>query len=161
MSCNMLSYVEHYQPNYFLLENVAGFLEHHIISRSTTSSGKVVTIKFGMVKFVARALIALGSEYVLQIRSPVFRFLTNLLQISSSISIVASWAVWCPPKSESCHFLGGQTRSGFTRLPYSSLCVPSWANESYIAHGREARTCYEEQKPGRIPSLCAFEGHHS
>ena len=71
MPCNMLSYVEHYQPSYFLLENVAGLLEHHIDSTLTTSSGNVVhcTIKFGMVKFVARALIALGSEFVLQTRS--------------------------------------------------------------------------------------------
>lgn len=56
MSCNMLSYVEHYQPNYFLLENVAGFIEHNIRSRK-------ITIKFGMVKFVTRTLIALGSEF--------------------------------------------------------------------------------------------------
>jgi hypothetical protein len=26
---NMLTYVEHYQPDYFLLENVAGLLDHH------------------------------------------------------------------------------------------------------------------------------------
>jgi DNA (cytosine-5)-methyltransferase 1 len=64
MACNMLSYVEHYQPNFFLLENVAGFLEHSIKSSLSTSSGDEVhcTIKFGMVKFVTRALIALGSE---------------------------------------------------------------------------------------------------
>jgi len=85
MSCNMLSYVEHYQPSYFLLENVAGFLEHHIVSRSTTSSGNVVTIKFGMVKFVARALIALGSEFFIQFVHPSSDFLPFFPDIKSDI----------------------------------------------------------------------------
>ena len=66
MPCNMLSYVEHYQPNYFLLENVVGFIEHNIQSRQITSSGvSHCTVKFGMVKLVTRTLIALGSEFVL------------------------------------------------------------------------------------------------
>jgi DNA (cytosine-5)-methyltransferase 1 len=56
----MLSYVEHYEPNYFLLENVAGFLEHRFHNNRTTPSGGVIEIQFGMVKFVTRALIALG-----------------------------------------------------------------------------------------------------
>ena len=56
----MLSYVEHYEPNYFLLENVAGFLEHKFYNNRTTPSGGVIEIQFGMVKFVTRALIALG-----------------------------------------------------------------------------------------------------
>jgi len=57
----MLSYVEHYEPSYFLLENVAGFLEHKIQSTHTTPSGVVsCEIQFGMVKLVTRTLIALG-----------------------------------------------------------------------------------------------------
>ncbi len=56
----MLSYVEHYEPNYFLLENVAGFLDHKFYNNRMTPSGGVIEIQFGMVKFVTRALIALG-----------------------------------------------------------------------------------------------------
>lgn len=59
--CNMLSYVEHYSPSYFLLENVHGFMLHKFYGSKTTSSGLVESvIEFGMVKLVARTLIALG-----------------------------------------------------------------------------------------------------
>lgn len=57
----MLSYVEHYEPNYFLLENVSGFMHHKFHSTRATDSGHVnCVIEAGMVKFVARTLIALG-----------------------------------------------------------------------------------------------------
>lgn len=61
LACNMLSYVEHYEPNYFLLENVFGFLHHKFHSTRSTDSGDVnCVIQAGMVKFVTRTLIALG-----------------------------------------------------------------------------------------------------
>ena len=57
----MLSYVEHYEPTYFLLENVAGFLDHKFYNTRETKSGEIESeIQFGMVKFVMRTLIALG-----------------------------------------------------------------------------------------------------
>ncbi|KAF9473771.1 S-adenosyl-L-methionine-dependent methyltransferase [Pholiota conissans] len=64
MPCNMLSYVEYYNPTYFLLENVAGFLSHRLYSTHQMESGAVVEteINMGMVKFVMRALIALGYQ---------------------------------------------------------------------------------------------------
>ncbi|KIM49346.1 hypothetical protein M413DRAFT_15448 [Hebeloma cylindrosporum] len=63
LACNMLSYVEHYEPNYFLLENVFGFLHHKFHSTRSTDSGEVnCVIQAGMVKFVARTLIALGYQ---------------------------------------------------------------------------------------------------
>jgi len=59
----MLSYVEHYEPSYFLLENVAGFLDHKFRKLGIISKGQVAetAIQYGMVKLVLRTLIALGS----------------------------------------------------------------------------------------------------
>ncbi|KDR81704.1 hypothetical protein GALMADRAFT_239835 [Galerina marginata CBS 339.88] len=64
LACNMLSYVEHYEPNYFLLENVAGFLDHKFYTAHETTDGKKIEseIHCGMVKFVLRTLIALGYQ---------------------------------------------------------------------------------------------------
>lgn len=57
----MLSYVEHYEPSYFLLENVAGFLEHKFYCKRMTESGEVeCVVESGMIKFCLRTLIALG-----------------------------------------------------------------------------------------------------
>lgn len=58
----MLSYVEHYEPSYFLLENVAGFLDHKFYTKRQTASGRAeeCVVESGMVKFCLRTLIALG-----------------------------------------------------------------------------------------------------
>jgi len=55
----MLSYVEHYNPKYFLLENVAGLLDYPLMS---TNNGRALEggVKSGVVKFITRTLIALG-----------------------------------------------------------------------------------------------------
>lgn len=60
----MLSYVEHYEPDYFLLENVAGLLDHRLQDRQTTNAGVAedLEIQSGMVKFILRTVIALGYE---------------------------------------------------------------------------------------------------
>lgn len=64
LTCNMLSYVEHYDPKYFLLENVAGFLDHKFYTTRETETGEIESeIQSGMVKFVMRTLIALGYEH--------------------------------------------------------------------------------------------------
>ena len=57
----MLSYVEHYEPDYFLLENVAGLLDHRL---RTTEGGvnEDYEIQSGMVKIILRTLIALGYD---------------------------------------------------------------------------------------------------
>ncbi|KAF8911019.1 S-adenosyl-L-methionine-dependent methyltransferase [Gymnopilus junonius] len=63
LACNMLSYVEYYEPKYFLLENVAGFLDHKFYTARETEAGEVESeIRAGMVKFVMRTLIALGYQ---------------------------------------------------------------------------------------------------
>lgn len=58
---NMLSYLEHYNCDYFLLENVKGLLDHPLMSR-TAKDGRSLEggIKSGIVKLIMRALIALG-----------------------------------------------------------------------------------------------------
>ncbi|KAL0581108.1 hypothetical protein V5O48_000897 [Marasmius crinis-equi] len=57
----MLSYVEEYEPDYFLLENVTGFLRHPL--KSTQDGRRLVGgIKMGMTKMVVRVLMALGYQ---------------------------------------------------------------------------------------------------
>ncbi|KAG6844922.1 hypothetical protein H0H87_002406 [Tephrocybe sp. NHM501043] len=59
----MLSYVELYNPQYFLLENVIGLLKYRLMStRSKTKRSLVGGIEAGMVKFIMRTLIALGYQ---------------------------------------------------------------------------------------------------
>jgi DNA (cytosine-5)-methyltransferase 1 len=57
----MLSYLEHYDCDYFLLENVKGLLDYPLMSNST-KDGRALEggIKSGVVKLIMRALIALG-----------------------------------------------------------------------------------------------------
>ncbi|KAG5354089.1 hypothetical protein C0989_009787 [Termitomyces sp. Mn162] len=59
----MLGFVETYDPQYFLLENVAGLLTHRLMStRSKHKRTLVGGIQGGMVKFIKRTLIALGYQ---------------------------------------------------------------------------------------------------
>ncbi|KAF8077759.1 C5-DNA-methyltransferase [Lyophyllum atratum] len=60
---NMLSYVEYYNPQYFLLENVAGLLKHPLMSTHSKNGRSLEGgIASGMVKFIMRSLIALGYQ---------------------------------------------------------------------------------------------------
>ncbi|KAF9469258.1 hypothetical protein BDZ94DRAFT_1244081 [Collybia nuda] len=60
---NMLSYVEHYDPKYFLLENVKGLLDYPLMSNSRKGGRSLEGgIKSGVVKFIMRALEALGYQ---------------------------------------------------------------------------------------------------
>ncbi|KLO19271.1 S-adenosyl-L-methionine-dependent methyltransferase [Schizopora paradoxa] len=58
---NMISYVEHYRPKYFLLENVVGLLHFRLKGKQ---EGRRITggIESGMVKFIMRALTELGYQ---------------------------------------------------------------------------------------------------
>ena len=58
MPCNMLGYVEHYRPDYFLLENVVGLLAFKLRDGREGQSGQL--IHWGMLKFITRSLVALG-----------------------------------------------------------------------------------------------------
>ncbi|KFZ05087.1 hypothetical protein V501_08686 [Pseudogymnoascus sp. VKM F-4519 (FW-2642)] len=56
-----LSYVDHYRPKYFLLENVRGLLQHRLGSTQKKSGpGVQGGIQQGSVKFILRALTSLG-----------------------------------------------------------------------------------------------------
>ncbi|CCL99992.1 uncharacterized protein FIBRA_02017 [Fibroporia radiculosa] len=59
--CNMLSYVEFYQPLYFLLENVTGLLFYPLNGRQ---EGRAIVggVKMGVVKFILRTLVSLGYQ---------------------------------------------------------------------------------------------------
>ena len=57
--CNMLSYVEFYRPNFFLLENVLGLLNHKLqMNKAGPQEGDIVA--HGVVKFILRTLTSLG-----------------------------------------------------------------------------------------------------
>ena len=61
----MLSYVEFYEPSYFLLENVVGLLVHPLMSSQAEGRrGLEGGIKMGVVKFIERTLIALGCAFI-------------------------------------------------------------------------------------------------
>lgn len=55
-----LSYVDHYRPKYFLLENVRGLLKHRLGSTQKTKTTVTGGIEKGSVKFILRALTSLG-----------------------------------------------------------------------------------------------------
>ncbi|KAL5350845.1 hypothetical protein ACLOAV_004416 [Pseudogymnoascus australis] len=56
-----LSYVDHYRPKYFLLENVRGLLQHRLGStQKKVGYGVQGGIQQGSVKFILRALTSLG-----------------------------------------------------------------------------------------------------
>ncbi|KAG6851305.1 hypothetical protein H0H93_011741 [Arthromyces matolae] len=60
---NMLGYVETYDPQYFLLENVVGLVSHPLLSTLGADKRSLQGgIKAGMVKFIMRTLIALGYQ---------------------------------------------------------------------------------------------------
>ena len=62
----MLSYIEHYEPDYFLLENVAGLLDHRLQDKQTANPGVAedCEIQSGMVKFILRTVITLGYDVI-------------------------------------------------------------------------------------------------
>ncbi|KAI0748472.1 S-adenosyl-L-methionine-dependent methyltransferase [Daedaleopsis nitida] len=59
--CNMISYVDFYRPQYFLLENVAGLLSYKLL-RQTPGKHAVKELSMGVVKFIMRALLSLGYQ---------------------------------------------------------------------------------------------------
>ncbi|KAL0066508.1 hypothetical protein AAF712_006551 [Marasmius tenuissimus] len=61
LPCTMLSFVEEYEPDYFLLENVIGFLRHPL--KSTQDGWRLKGgIRMGMTKMIVRVLIGLGYQ---------------------------------------------------------------------------------------------------
>lgn len=59
--CNMISYVEFYRPQYFLLENVFGLLHYKLMSRMIKQAfDPNQGIEMGILKFIVRSLTALG-----------------------------------------------------------------------------------------------------
>jgi len=61
MPCNMLSFLEHYDADYFLLENVRGLANYPLLSEQ---KGRILSggVKSGMVKLIMQCLVALGRQ---------------------------------------------------------------------------------------------------
>jgi len=58
--CNMLSYVEYYQPKYFMLENVERMINHPLAA-DLVNKRFVGGIPQGMLKLITSSLASLGS----------------------------------------------------------------------------------------------------
>ena len=63
MPCNMIGFVEHYKPTYFLLENVRGMIHYKLAHQDLDLQDVDPAVKMGVIKFILRALTGLG--YVL------------------------------------------------------------------------------------------------
>jgi hypothetical protein len=59
--CNALAYLEHYNPEFFQLENVVGLLNFRLRARQ---EGRCIVggIQSGVVKFICRTLTVLGYD---------------------------------------------------------------------------------------------------
>jgi DNA (cytosine-5)-methyltransferase 1 len=57
-----LSYVDHYRPKYFLLENVQALLKHRLGSSQVNIHRTTGGIEMGTAKFIIRALTSLGYQ---------------------------------------------------------------------------------------------------
>ncbi|KAF9013919.1 S-adenosyl-L-methionine-dependent methyltransferase [Cyathus striatus] len=64
LPANMLSYVEHYDCERFLLENVIGILHFPLRAKHSKTNIRTLEggVRFGVVKFILRTLIALGHQ---------------------------------------------------------------------------------------------------
>lgn len=106
----MLSYLEHYSADYFLLENVEGLLTYPLMS-TQGSSGRTLEggIQAGVVKFIMRTLIALGC-----VKSPL-TFITHnsepVPQVPSPLRAPPSRAVRCATGAQPRYILGGEARA--------------------------------------------------
>ncbi|KAI9736586.1 MAG: hypothetical protein M1818_006097 [Claussenomyces sp. TS43310] len=58
----LLSYVDHYRPHYFLLENVPGLLKHRLGSTQIDKHNTRGGIAMGSAKFILRALTSIGYQ---------------------------------------------------------------------------------------------------
>lgn len=75
--CNMISWVEHYQPKFFLLENVVGLTRFPLQCQQVDNALKG-GIQMGVVKFILRSLVALGQVFLYFQSSSEFLALTSL-----------------------------------------------------------------------------------
>ncbi|KAJ7578378.1 S-adenosyl-L-methionine-dependent methyltransferase [Mycena floridula] len=62
LSLTMLSAVEHYEPRYFLLENVTGMLHNRLLALQASVNRVEDGIENGMIKVICRNLIGLGYQ---------------------------------------------------------------------------------------------------
>ncbi len=141
MACNMLSYVEHYEPSYFLLENVVGFLAHKFYADRETAGGTVETvIQAGMVKLVVRTLIALG------------------YQVRFKVLQAAQYGV---PQSRRRVIFWGAKRG----VPLPDFPVPVYAHEKgmHLVHlptGKSLNPPTRSKDPGESAPVCATPANH-
>ena len=110
----MLSYVEHYRPSYFLLENVIGLLAFPLKGRMVGRTfAKHEGIRMGVCKFIIRTLTCLG--YVLILLNEEVSI--SLPQVSSAFQSPSSGAIWGTTESQASFVLGCKARSSPSQIP--------------------------------------------
>lgn len=150
----MLSYVEHYQPDYFLLENVPGLLDHRLIDRQTTSAGvsEDCEIQSGMVKFILRTLIALGYEIIAYTSVNILpsnlsrddidtKFIINFSKLRNTVSLNPGIGSFSGVPNEECRCLNSPC-----------LCMRFRQGHIAVRFRREA-SCYRQPDPKLLVSF--------
>ncbi|KAF5315922.1 hypothetical protein D9611_004789 [Ephemerocybe angulata] len=119
MPCNMLSYVEHYQPKYFLLENVGGLMDFKLTDNRFPDNGNGHVIEKGMVKFIAaqygvpqsrQRLIFLGAKRGLALPDfpvPVYAYPKGAPRISVEVRAKGGALKIPPPSRWQSKFVDG------------------------------------------------------
>lgn len=132
LPANMLSYVEHYDPQYFLLENVAGLLNFPLMS---TEEGRSLKggIKSGVVKLIMRTLIALGYVHLFLQLSTHTNHLLNRYQVRYKLLQAGQYGA--PQGRQRVIFWGAKRGLSMPDFPVPVYAYPKGARRSTLTSG--------------------------
>ena len=117
--CNMISYVEYYRPQYFLLENVAGIFSYHL-DRQGQGKHVVKKLRMGVVKFILRSLTALG--YVISHLTQVIKSAHSNSRYQVQFRLLQAGQYGAPQGRRRVIFLGARGD-----VPMPSYPLPQYA----------------------------------
>ncbi|KAI5900451.1 S-adenosyl-L-methionine-dependent methyltransferase [Schizophyllum commune H4-8] len=112
---NMLSFVEAYKPDYFLLENVRGLLDFRLGTTTRGMQDANECIKNSMVKIILRTLIALGYQ--------------------ASVRVLQAGQFGVPQARERVIFLGAKLGLPMPVHPVPTHAFPKVPNTANLADG--------------------------
>ncbi|KAI4528179.1 S-adenosyl-L-methionine-dependent methyltransferase [Schizophyllum commune Loenen D] len=112
---NMLSFVEAYKPDYFLLENVRGLLDFRLGTTTRGMQDADECIKNSMVKIILRTLIALGYQ--------------------ASVRVLQAGQFGVPQARERVIFLGAKLGLPMPVHPVPTHAFPKVPNTANLADG--------------------------
>ena len=108
--CNMLSYVDFYKPDYFLLENVWGMVHHKIQGRDSE-------VAMAVIKFINRGLTSIGCVSFHSALALTSISQTAYAQLSSPFQSPPSRPLRVPAGQAARHLLGCTARASASRIP--------------------------------------------